>query len=283
MTNVCALILILVSSAVHADPYFLQTRRGRQRFDEVERISRNHDFNEYRGGELTLRPYIQLDDHDYLGLDEDGRLMQVLVTPERTLGFLLSGEHRLVDVFYRPGGALLAIDDRGEVLTFDRDRWAQKPGPALKRKILSSLGLTLFAAAATGAYVGLQWDLSPIDVLVPGLPVVLGLVLQHGLFYAMAWSEENNSTDGLRPTGYSLDQFRSSEGIDAHGGGAEDYLLHARGGARSLRGVLNELALEPSEIFAASCEATLARGYPIRMPYAESAPRVKPKLLGRRD
>ena len=227
MTNVTAWLLTFLFPMAGAEPTFLQTCRGRRVFGEVERISRNHSFNEYRGGELTLRPYVQLEDHSFIGLDGSGRLMQVIETPERVLGFLMSGDRHLVDVFVTPDHVLVAIDEGGQLWTFDRARWEQSPRESIQRKLLASFGLSQLTAGLIEAYASLEWDLPLSDVLVPGIPVAVALTLQHGLFFAMALSRENDLTDGLRPLGITLDEYHSAEAVNAHGGGADEYVIHS--------------------------------------------------------
>jgi hypothetical protein len=251
----------LALSARAQDCGFAQTIHGPFQFRQVEMVSRVHSIGTWRGGDVVLNPWIEISENAYLGIDRQGRVLNVLKLKDRTVAFLLSGERKIKDLFFRAPGQLTAIDDRGELLQYRQTQWQK----TTVRSIVARSAMN-YAATMCTAGLGLfaySWFaqtpfLSPEVVGSLGLSSIAAVMIEA--FRASArFEKQNEDTDGFESLGVKVEGFRRSEFVRGETGRIEDYDL---GQGRSLARLSANAADEIAQ-FDVTCEhELLPRGIP---------------------
>ncbi len=213
-----------------------QTIQGPFRFSEVELVSKAHAIGLYRGGEVTLNPWIEISDNAYLGIDPQGRLLNVLQVGPRTVAYVLSGDHKIKDVFYRKDGLLLAIDGGGRIFTFDWSLWEKPQTREIIYRALKRYGLTLCNVGAL--LMAYAWS-TDSSLFAPESLASMGLAVSSGFFIEgfraiLEFEKQNEITDGLVPTKLSVDGYRLSDFVRDSKGVIVDYALSTASGVRPL-------------------------------------------------
>lgn len=257
-------IVLMITTRAHAQGCgFAQTIHGPFTFKQVELVSRVHSVGLWRGGDITLKPWIEVSENAYLGLDKDGRALNVIRLKDRTIAFVLSGERKIKDLFFRAPGTLLAIDADGEVLRYEQRAWAQSSVREIVAKSFRNYGITMCSAG------GLLWFyswLAQVPLVSPEIVGSLGLssvsaLLIEAFRASVRFERQNESTDGFRALGVKVDKFHRSEFLRGPDGEIADYDL---GEGRSLQALLGTRTEQWDEAnFDLTCEhELLPRGIP---------------------
>ncbi|MGE3757150.1 MAG: hypothetical protein AB7H97_05305 [Pseudobdellovibrionaceae bacterium] len=246
-------------------PAFSQTVHNTLQFREVEMISRNHDIGLYRGGPLALTSWIEVEPGAYLGVDREGRVLNVVQLPDRTIAFLLSGRRKIKDLFLKPPSDLFALDSNNELLRFNRPHWNKSVLPAIvKRGIKNYVGAmcAVGAGVATMSWFGLSlWR--PEILMAIGMGSSGSFMLET--FRAMvSFEHHNENTDGFDFINRRVDGWKQSEYEWDNQGYVKDYVLRGAKGNQQLSGLIDDFVtgnITPD--FNRKCEySVLARGIP---------------------
>jgi len=253
------------TTACEIVPPFYQTVHNSLHFRDVEMVARNHDIGLYRGGVVQLHSWIEVESGAYLGIDRDGRVLNVIQLPERNIAFLLSGKRVIKDIFLAPPSDLFAIDQQGEILRFNRPIWNTSVLPSIVRRALGNyVGAmcTVGAGAAVISWFGLSlW--SPEVLVAIGLGSSGSMMLES--FRAMvSYQQQNETTDGFDRIGRRFKGWRSSDYDWNEQGQVRDYVLRGRSGAVHLSDLVeNFVTGQLAPDFHRKCEYDLlARGIP---------------------
>ena len=226
-------------------------------FKEVERVSRDHEVNAYRGGALTLVRHWRVDRTNVIGIDAEGAAHQIVSTPARTLGFLLSGSRAIVDLFVEIGEVLYAVDDHGRLLRFDLRVWLRgEPAPGVRTFVRGGAG-----GSVGGLSLSLIAGVPPLDAITLGLATGVAGGLGALLTQAARFSERNDLTDGMVDTGAHVMTYRGARPEVSDDGLIDDWSLVARPDVR-LSVLRERTGPAPAGWFDATCETWLARGLP---------------------
>lgn len=246
-------------------PAYNQTVHNTLQFREVEMVARNHDIGLYRGGALALTSWIEVEPGAYLGVDREGRVLNVIQLPERTVAFLLSGKRKIKDVFLKPPSDLFAIDSDGELLRFNRPLWNKSVLPAiLKRGVrnyVSSL-CAVGAGVATLSWFGLSlWR--PEILLAVGIGSS-GSFMLESFRVLVSFEQQNENTDGFDYLDRRVEGWKQSDYEWDEKGYIRDYILRGRDGSYSLSQLVDNFVTgQVTPEFNRKCEYdVLARGIP---------------------
>lgn len=259
-------LISLSMASAQATCGFAQTIEFPHRFSQVEAISRNHSIGLWRGGDVRLERYVQISQNAYLGIDKEGRLLNVIRLHDRVIGYLLSGERKIKDLFFHLPGQLLAIDQEDRLLQFSQKRWNKDS----LRKIWTEAAFNYTTAqCVTGmAVIAYSWITgTPTDSLeimaALGLSGIAGLG-SEGLRVAAQFQDQNEVTDGFIPLNVRLEGFRNARYVFDNEGTITDYLLNTQKGETSLlRAAGQGLLDQPGPSFDVTCaHDLLARGVP---------------------
>lgn len=244
---------------------YSQTIHGPFTFNQVELISRVHSIGLYRGGTIRLQPWIEVSENAFLGIDGEGRVLNVLKLKDRTVAFLLSGGRKMKDLFFRAPGTLLGVDDSGQLLQFLPAKWSDSSTNKIVRTSLRNYGVTMCSVGLgllLYSWLG-EVPLDSVEILASlGMASVGGLQIE--IFRAMTkFEDQNESTDGFIPLGAEIPGFRRSDFVRSDRGVIEDYLLKSRDGDRLLGELTEGLVRDSNDHFDVKCEhELLARGIP---------------------
>lgn len=254
-----------VACDVASNLAFNQTVHNTLQFREVEMIARNHDIGLYRGGALALNSWIEVEPGAYLGVDRDGRVLNVIQLPERTIAFLLSGKRKIKDIFLKPPSDLFALDGDGELLRFNRPLWNQSVLPAIvKRGIKNYVG----AMCAVGAGVAtLSWF--GLSLWRPEILMAIGMgssgSFMFETFRAMvSYEQQNENTDGFDFINRRVDGWKQSDYEWDEQGYVRDYVLRGPNENQKLSSLVGDFVTgQITPDFNHKCEYdVLARGIP---------------------
>jgi hypothetical protein len=240
---------------------FAQVIHGTLPFPQVELVSRFHSVGLWRGGDITLKPWIEVSEKAYLGIDQFGRVLQVLKLDDRTVAYVLSGERQVREIFYLAPGALVAIDKAGQLLLYSAAKWSNHNLKHFAFQAIRNFGASqCLVAAGLAAYswfaeVALD---SPELIASFGLATVSGLMIQ-GFRASTKFEAENEITDGFEPLNLSLEGFHHADFVRGSDGSIVDYVR----GDQSLMSILGQANLGPVVSFNKTCEHDLLpRGIP---------------------
>ncbi len=245
---------------------FAQTVHAPYPIAEVEMISRVDSVGLWRGGDVVLNPWIEISPSAYLGVDKQGRVLNVIKLKDRNVGFLLSGDRNIKDLFFHAPGHLLAIDAKGELLQYKQSDWEKHS----IREIIANSGLNFATTmCASGlALISYHWlsgvSLDSLEVVMSlGLAGVASLMAE-GFRGAISFEKQNEMTDGFTPVHVKLEGFRHSRFIYAADGTITDYMIKGRKGEQSLNTLAKSALLATTvTTFDKTCaHDLLARGNP---------------------
>lgn len=271
LKSLLIMALVLGAGAISAhdlgqnEPPYSQTVYNRLQFSEVEMISRNHNIGTYRGGPLVLKAWVSVEDGVYVGVDEQGRLLQVLQLSDRTVAFLLSGDLFIQDFVFQNPSRLVGIGSTGQVYLFDWTLWSKSLFPKVLRRAIGVASGTVcvswLACLLSSSVWGLPPDSWPVLMQMGALTVTVFTV--QGMLLANHFQVDNDSPSGLVPTGEPISGYKSLDYIYGRQGQILDVELKRRA-APSIRlsQVLQDSSF-PEQNFFKTCEhELLARGVP---------------------
>jgi hypothetical protein len=271
--SVLVVLLVFKFHAANADasrsceivPPFYQTIHSVLQVRNVEMIARNHDIGLYRGGTMALNSWIEVEHGAYLGIDREGRLLNVIQLPQRNIAFLLSGQRVIKDIFLKPPSNLFAIDKDGNLLRFNRRLWDKSDLSSIVRGAAQSgvdAMCAIGVAAATASWFGISL-LKPEFLATVGLGSA-ALIMVEGYRGMHAYEDQNQIPDGFDDIGRRVEGWRQSDLEWSQEGFIHDYILHGRKGAYRLSTLIEGFVtadLVPD--FNRKCEYDmLARGIP---------------------
>lgn len=247
---------------------FAQVVYGSLPFQEVEMISRNPSVGLYRGADVTLRPWIEISEKAFIGVDQRGQVLNVLQLKTRTVAFLLSGEQKFKEVFFLPPGDLLAIDQNGEIFQFNRPFWEQSPVQDIVFKALRNSGVAICSVGLALTTYSLAWGDS---LFAPEILGSLGLgsisaIMIEAFRASTRFEYQNEKTNGFVSTGLKLKDFRRSDFVRDSNGQIVDYNLNVGGKELSLMNLIGwKIKRTDKADFDVLCEhELLPRGIPPR-------------------
>lgn len=234
--QVILLFLPLTAFADHEPwPYprvysFYQTMEIPLRFEEVELLGRHAGVGGYRAEDIRLNRWVSVDNRvrtvsfprigarevsgdTYIGIDQHGRLIQLLQLADRRVAFVLSGDLKLKTFLLTTEWHLIAIAEDGRVFQFDQNLWSRNPMiPVLRNALLRWVGLLGFGGLAL-------WQASPwLEGFFPGLSMqyaaatgAAGYTLLEFLNGARRYETANENHMGLREWTYVLPNFLRME------------------------------------------------------------------------
>lgn len=255
------LILVLPTLVFAEDQGFKRTLQRPKIIENAEWISRNPAIGLYRGERLELKRWIQVDQNAYLGIDGDGRAIQIVQTPTRTLAFLLSGERKVIDLFLRAPSLLVAVDAKGGLLRFSWPRWKEDTWSEKRDRLAIEAGLLalgLNSAAGILAHV-YHVPLFGMEVLLAEASGLVGIGFLQAYRGALTYERMNDSTDGFVQIGQKIAKFKSSQPVWENGE-IIDYRLLGEGVDESLIKLIeSQMAVEndPEQHFGYKCEHDL--------------------------
>jgi hypothetical protein len=255
------LVLALPTLVFAEDQGFRRTVQRAKIIENAEWISRNPAIGLYRGERIEFKRWIQVDSTAYLGIDEEGRAIQIVHTPTRTLAFLLSGERKIKDLFLWSPSLLLAIDAKGEILrfrwpTWKADTWSQKRDRLALEAGLIALGLNSAAGILAHLY---HVPLLGMEVMLAEASGLVGIGFLQAYRGALAYERMNDSTDGFVSVGQKVAGFESSQPVWKDGE-IVDYRLSAHGTNESLFKLIERqmpFENDPQQHFGYKCEHDL--------------------------
>lgn len=246
-------------------PPFYQTIHNTVQIPRVEMIARNHDIGLYRGGTIALTSWIEVEPGAYLGIDREGRLLNVIQLPQRNIAFLLSGKRVIKDIFLKPPSNLFAIDNDGKLLRFNRRLWNKSDLSSIVRGAARS-GMdavcAVGVAAATASWFGISL-LKPEFLATVGLGSAT-LIMLEGYRGMHAYEDQNQIPDGFDDIGRRVEGWQQSDFEWSQEGFIHDYILHGRKGAHRLSSLIEGfVTFDLAPDFNRKCEYDmLARGIP---------------------
>lgn len=250
---------------VAANLAFNQTVHNALQFRDVEMIARNHDIGLYRGGAVALTSWIEVEPGAYLGVDRDGRVLNVIQLPERTIAFLLSGKRKIKDLFLKPPSDLFALDDDGELLRFNRPLWNKSVLPSIvKRGIRNYVGTmcAVGAGVATLSWFGLSlWRPEILMAVGAGSS---GAMMIETFRALVSFEAQNENTDGFDFIHRRVDGWKQSDYEWDQQGQINDYVLRGLNGSQKLSHLIGDFVTgQVTPDFNRKCEYDLlARGIP---------------------
>ncbi len=240
---------------------FAKVIHGPFTFRQVELVSRFHSIGLWRGGVATLNPWIEVSEKAFLGIDQFGRVLNVIQLEDRTVAFVLSGERKIRDIFYLAPGILLAIDTSGHLLRYSSSEWSKHNLKDFIVEAGRNLGISQCLAATGLAAFSRMADVSIVapEVLVSfGLAAVAGVMIQ-GYRASAQFEAQNQITDGFEPLNMRLEGFHYAEMVRGPDGSIIDYVRGGQSLVKSLEGA----PLGPPVDFDKKCEHDLLpRGIP---------------------
>ncbi len=257
------LLQLAVVFSAHAESCgFSQTIHGPMQFRQVEMISRVHSIGLWRGGDLVLNPWIRVGEKAYLGLDSAGHVLQVIELKDRTVAFLLSGDRKVKDLFFHPPGTLLAIDDQGQLLAYEQQVWKRSNSREILSRSLINYGVSM-CTAGTGLWIYSMLAnasfMSPEIVAAMGVSSVGSLMIE-AFRASVKFEKQNEITDGFKPIGSEVKNFRRSQFVRDEKGEIVDFEL---GEGYSLRALIGPRVFNRWGSFDWTCEhELLPRGIP---------------------
>lgn len=184
----------------------------------VDIVPRNTNVGEDESARLHFEKWISMSDEAVLGLTEAGQVYGVVSLDKlnqetgqkvrKNYAYLLSGERKISEIFLDTNDTLWAVDQRGEVLVFDRSEWLKTPMKKTARRI--GKGLVNDLAYLTtlylvGKYMLLaefmpDWDLGVMPTLIIGGMAGTALGISQFLRAANTYEVMNRNTDAFVST-----------------------------------------------------------------------------------
>ncbi len=226
---------------------YFQNVEGQMNFQDVEMIARDHRIGSHRAEDVILSPWIAISDQAYLGLDQTGRILQILKLKDRVVAYPLSSDVKMKSLFLNHDGVLLAIDDRGELYQFKWSTWSDKKLHQVIHGAAINLGLSMCSAGAVvlvfssiEKLVGVPIATGPL-LMASGMGVI-SMTLLNALVTAMYYGDQNQRPNGFEKIGAQVPGFKkSSVQIGCHGL-FEDHELRTAHETFSLNQILSEAA-----------------------------------------
>ena len=248
--GVLVLLLLCISGLALAKPVereFAQTLHGYLTFYNVERILRVPSVGLYEGGPVRLQPWVEVGEKAFLGIDQNGRLLQVIKTEKAPVAFVLSGDHKMRDLFFdRVNQRLYAIDINGQLYLFDWTMWQgdrTEYNRRLKRIPAIVVPMAVIANIFTSNTLGIPFYSEP--ALLSGSLVAVTATGLQAIALTHYFERWNNATDGLKPLNSLIIDYRGSEFVRDESGAIVDYRLLGRESSISLMSRIPPI--EPSD------------------------------------
>jgi hypothetical protein len=218
----------------------LETRSQGVIFRNVEMIGRNHSVGPSRSENLHLDKMIYISNRAFFGLDTDGRVLQILQLLDRQIAVNLSGDHKMAFMFLRGEKTLLAIDERGEVFSFDWDKWMKSDLKKSVRRAATRGALTWLAVNFAAALAAHALPNSGLVATVLGISA-LGIAMIEAFNVRLAFVRQNHLANGFESSGLSIkDLYDVERVLSTCGDFLVDYRMHARDRSISLEEFLRD-------------------------------------------